>query len=330
MYLIIADVHQGLTRKTGVTAESLERFENDKAHNLANLLDQHTDKEVIIAGDLFDSHQVALYSVLQIASALLAHPKKVWVIAGNHDLSKNTLKMSSLSFFHEWVRMHDTNIQIIVGPTSIGDNHEILAVPHMPNQETFDEVLATSSGFDILITHCNYDNNFTIEKDHSLNLTKKQASKFKMVISGHEHNKRNIKKVHMVGAFAPCNVGEAGVEKLSHVLDSSALTIEPVKSPAYEYEEVHWQYLEHAPAVDFIKIIGEATAAEAPTVLSSVAAFRKKSSAYMIQNAVMVETIELGEIEGASFDSVNTMELLGNILTDKHKNRLEALGYAID
>lgn len=330
MYLIIADLHQGLNRKTGVTAESLEEFENDKINNLSALMVQHEDKEAIIAGDLFDSSRVSLHAVLQVATVLLKHPKKVWIIAGNHDLSKNTLKMSSLAFLSEWLKMQDTNVEVIFKPTPIGASHEILAVPHMPNQGLFDEVLSASSGFSTLITHCNYENNFAVDKDHSLNLTKKQASKFKMVISGHEHNKRTVGNTHMLGSFAPCNVGEAAVEKVSHVFDPEALSLEPVGQSSHTYQEIHWHDIEAALSVGFLKVIGEATAAEAPTVLSAVAALRKTSPAYMIQNAVTVQTIELGEIEGASFDSVNTMELLGSILKDEHKKRLKDFGYVID
>ena len=101
MFLIISDLHQGLNRKTGVTTESLEQFEKDKITDLILLLAHHYEKEVIIAGDLFDSHRVSLHAVLQVATALLNHPKKIYVIAGNHDLSKNTLKMSSLTFMAE-------------------------------------------------------------------------------------------------------------------------------------------------------------------------------------------------------------------------------------
>jgi len=338
MYLIVSDLHQGLTRKTGVTTESLERFENDKITDLALLLSQHEDKEVIVAGDLFDSHKVSFHSVLQVATVLLNHPKKVWVVAGNHDLSKNTTKMSSLDFLSGWVAMQDTNVKVIFDPTPIGPNHEILLVPHMPNQEIFDEVLASSSGFPILITHCNYENNFTIDKDHSLNLTKAQAKKFKMVISGHEHNKRTVGNVHMVGSFAPCTVGEASVSKCSHVLDEGDLKLTKIITTQQEshlaYGEVHWrELLENASAntdFSFLKVVGEATAAEAPTILSAVAKLRKVASCYMIQNAVVVETLELGDLEGASFDSVNTWELLSGILSDEHKKHLEELGYSLD
>jgi len=337
MFLIISDLHHGLNRKTGVTTESLAKYESDKITDLSSLLNQHEDKEVIIAGDLFDSHRVPLHTILQVATVLLAHPKKVWVIAGNHDLSKNTLKMSSLTFMAEWLKMQDTNVEVIFEPTVIrfGTRVNLLMVPHMPNQELFDEVLATEPA-DILITHCNYENNFAVEKDHSLNLTKAQAKEFKLVISGHEHNKRKIGNVIMVGSFAPCNVGEAAVDKCTHILHPEHCDIRPVayslqQEKHYAYEEIHWKNINSAPS-GFVKIIGEATAAQAPTVLSAIAALRKQapSSCYMIQNAVTVETIELGDIEGASFDSVNTMELLGNILDDKYKNRLEELGYVID
>lgn len=327
MYLVISDLHQGLTRKTGVTAASLEQLENDKIKSLSDLMHQHEDKEVIIAGDLFDSYNVPLRSLIQVSSVLLQHPKKVWIIAGNHDLSKNTLKMSSLQFFSEWSAMNSSNLEFVFEPQAIDEN--ITVIPHMPNQELFDEAVGQASA-NILITHCNYENNFAVEKDHSLNLTKKQAAKFKMVISGHEHNARTIGNVHMIGSFAPCNVQEATVDKVSHVLNSKTLTLESVKAFDFSWEELHWTELDISLNDGFLKVVGEATASEAPTVLSAVAALRKKSKCYMIQNAVTVESVDLGEVEGASFESLDTMEILAGILDEKYKNRLEELGYVID
>ncbi len=335
MFLTISDLHQGLTRKTGVTIDSLEQFENDKIKDLVELLSQHQDKEVFVAGDLFNSHRVPLNSILQVATALLDHPQAVFIIAGNHDLSKNTLKMSSMTFLSEWLTIHATNVTVIFEPTTlvVGDKR-ILMVPHMPNQELFNTAIENSAQADILITHCNYENNFAVEKDHSLNMTKEQAKKFKLVISGHEHNSRKVGNVWMVGSFAPCNVSEAAVEKHSHIFDPQKLTMTPVSTKDqvdhYSYAEIHWRDIEAACDVGFLNIVGEATAAEAPTVLSAVAALRKKSSSYMIKNSVTVETIVLGDIEGASFDSINTWELLSNILKDNHKKRLEELGYVID
>ncbi len=327
MFLVLADIHQGLSRKTGVTPTSLEKFEARKSEMLRGVLQQHQDKEVIIAGDLFDSHQVPLVSVLQIASVFLEHPKKVWVIAGNHDLSKNTMRMSSLWFLKEWSLLHNTNIDVVFVRRELGD---ITLLPHVANQDLFDENIEKAKG-SILITHCNYENGFAVDKDHSLNLTKKQARKFDLVISGHEHNRRKVGNVNMIGSFAPCNVNEAAVDKFCYVLDGSDLV--EAQRLDYSYAEIPWGQIEKLSEgkadIDFIKVTGEATAAEAPVVLNTLAKFRKNSSAVMIQNAVTVETLNLGEIEGASFDSIDTMKLLGQILKPEHKEQLGELGYDI-
>jgi len=333
MFLLISDPHMGLTRKSGVTADSLRLFEAMKATALESTMFEHQDKEVVITGDLFNGSLVSQEAVLRVSQILRTHPKKIWVIAGNHDLSNDKAKMSSLEFLH--YLLEGDNVEVVFKPTVLPTDSgtKIVMVPHLSNQELFNAAIASVDA-DILITHCNYENPFAVDKDHSLNLTKEQAKKFKLVISGHEHNASKRGNVCMLGAFAPCAVNEAATPKQTFILDGASMRLRTLPNQAQDelcsYGEVDWRQVENAPNREFINVIGEATTEEAPTVLNAIANARRKSSASMIKNSVTVESISLGSLEEASFESVDTWEILEKMLAPKHKEHLRRLGYGIN
>jgi hypothetical protein len=281
-----------------------------------------------------------LSTLISVLQATAEHPEQIWILAGNHDLSKNTTTMSSFDFLGQVISLlMAPNISLITEPMVI-EKHNLVMIPHLSNQEIFDKALSDYSNKDhTLITHCNYDSFFALEKDHSLNLTPEQAKKFKQVISGHEHAIRHVKNVYMLGSFVPCNVKEAATPKRTHIFDAATGEIEAIQSLSQDrigaYSEIHYSELQN-PGVNaaawFIKIIGSVTAAEAPLILTQIADFRKKSTAYMIQNATVVETIGLESLgaEETSFESIDTWKALGSMLKEEHKAQLRELGYAIN
>lgn len=337
-YALISDLHMGLSRTAGITEDSLRQFEADKLTLLRTFLGENKDKEIIIAGDLFDTSLVSLTTLITVLQATADHPEQIWILAGNHDISKNTTTMSSFDFLGQVVSLlMASNITLVTEPMLI-EKHNLIMIPHLSNQEIFDKALSDYSNKDhTLITHCNYDNFFALNKDHSLNLTSEQAQKFKQVISGHEHATRDAGNVHMLGSFVPCNVKEAATPKRMHLFDAVTGKLEVVQNLGQDnmdaYSELHYNDLQNPEvelAVGFIKIIGSTTAAEAPLILTQIADFRKKSAAYMIQNATVVEAIGLESFDETSFESIDTWKALGSMLKTGHKIQLRELGYAID
>lgn len=338
-YAITSDLHMGLSRTAGVTDSSLRQFENDKLTLFRVFLQENEDKEIIIAGDLFDTNLVSLSTLLSILKVMSNHPERIWILAGNHDLSKNTMTMSSFDFLGQVVNLLpvSTGISLVTKPTLI-ERHNLVMIPHLSNQDIFDKALSDYSNENYtLITHCNYDNFFALNKDHSLNMTLEQAQGFKQVISGHEHAIRNVGNVHMLGSFVPCTVKEAATPKRTHLLNAVTGELETAQSLGQDsigaYSELHYNDLQDpgvAAAARFIKITGNVTAAEAPLVLTQIADFRKNSAAYMIQNATVVEAIGLESFEETSFESIDTWKTLGSMLKEGHKTQLRELGYAIN
>jgi DNA repair exonuclease SbcCD nuclease subunit len=337
-YALISDLHLGLSRTAGITDSSLRQFEDDKLNFLHTFLSENEDKEIIIAGDLFDGNLIPLSVLLSALRALHGHANRIWILAGNHDLSKNTDIFSSFEFLRSMIDFWPgSNITMVTEPLVI-EKHNLVMIPHLSNQEIFDKALGDYSNKDhTLITHCNYDNFFALNKDHALNLTQEQAQKFKQVVSGHEHAIRSVGNVHMIGSFAPCNVKEAATPKRTYILDAKTGKLEAVQNLEQDnicaYSELHYNDLQKpmpGRAAGFIKIIGSVTAAEAPLILTQIADFRKRSAAYMIQNATVVEAVGLESFEETSFESVDTWKALGSMLKPEHKIQLRELGYAID
>lgn len=337
-YALISDLHLGLSRTAGITDSSLRQLEEDKLNFLSSFFSENEDKEIIIAGDLFDGNIIPLSVLLSALQVLHGHANRIWILAGNHDLSKNTEVMSSFAFLRSMTDFwKGSNITMVTEPLVI-EKHKIVMIPHLSNQGIFDKALSDYSNKDhTLITHCNYDNFFALNKDHALNLTQEQAQKFKQVISGHEHATRSVGNVHMIGSFAPCNVKEAATPKRTHLFDAITGELVQVQNLDQDYicsySELHYSELQNPmseEAVGFIKIIGSVTAVEAPLILTQIADFRKKSAAYMIQNATVVEAVGLESFEETSFESVDTWKALGSMLKTEHKIQLRELGYAID
>jgi hypothetical protein len=177
-----------------------------------------------------------------------------------------------------------------------------------------------------LITHCNFDNGFAEGNDHSLNLTRAQAELFKTVIIGHEHLTSVRGNVTAVGSMAPCCPAEAEMKYMWHL--SAAGDLHKRSSLGTELlGVVDWQGLNSETLLDggFIKVTGQATADEANVVLKEIDAFRKRSKAYMIQNAVKVGKIDLGALEQETHADLDKFDAMAELLGMLGEGDLERL-----
>ena len=303
---ILGDPHFGLRRKSGVTPESLKAFEDWQVGIFVDILSIAT-QPVLIVGDLFDNGIVPYSVVLRVKQALDCCKQDVFVLKGNHDQVKDRSQMSSLAFLG---CLGIKNLGVIDEPRVM---FGCALVPHMANQEKFDEaILWAAEQSDTLITHCNYDNGFAVDKDHSLNLTAQQADTFKQVIIGHEHNCSTRGNVTAVGSMVPCKVDEAEPKYLYDLHADGAL--ESFSITDRSRVEVDWQKLGDVMSASFVKVVGEATADEAAVVLKEVEAFRKQSDAFMIQNAVKVGKIELGDLQETTLSDLSKFDAKAELL----------------
>lgn len=325
-YVIINDTHLGLKRKTGVTKASLEAFQNRQVGLLALILEKHHDDTVIILGDLFDGGQVSYMALAMVHQELSMHKGKLILVAGNHDLDKNTEALSAFDFL--LTVMPDA--VCVKGSYNLEAGCTILS--HLPNQTMFDQEIAglVKEGVTTLLCHCNYDNGFAVDSDHSLNLSAEQAKLFSHVIMGHEHVKRDLPGVDILGSLLPCNIGECGVPHGYHTWAGPGHDVEFVEVWNPEAAiSIDWKDLDSTPPdIDFIRVTGEATAEQAAMVIDVVAKFREAApDAFLVTNSVKVGEVDLGALEEASETDLETfdpMALMKSLLSPEHKTKVEA------
>jgi hypothetical protein len=203
----------------------------------------------------------------------------------------------------------------------------IFVIPHMVNQESFDLALEQAAKLTVpcyILLHANFDNNFAVEADHSLNVSRQQAKALTdcghVLIFGHEHQQREpMPGVVVAGNQFPTSIADclnnAGDVKRAVVIRTDApvsvdslYEIETWKA-AGSYVEMDWRDLVTTTKattnqanwpVEFIRVAGKAAAIEASAVIATVSKLRQKSQAYVVANAVKIEGIgDMSEITQA-------------------------------
>lgn len=321
-YLIVNDNHLGLKRKSGATQESMNALHDLQIAILWAALEKSTADTLIVLADLFADAFVEPAVLWQAYQTLMTWGGKIYLVIGNHDVSKDRSKMSSLEFLARLL----PNAVLIDKPQIVDDNFAV--VPHLLNQEEFDNAVAwAAEESTILLAHCNYDNFFAAEKDHSLNLTPEQAKQFDLVILGHEHVKRTVGNVHVLGSPLPCNISEAEHDHWIHEWDGAGApeaTVQTFDNSACA--EIDWRDLaEIPPGARFVRVVGSATATEAAQVIQEISRFRSLANdVFMITNSVRVDGVELGSFtdEDSSLESFDPMAVLMEVLAPEYRARL--------
>ncbi len=298
---VINDTHIGAIRAGGTTPASAYQLRLTVLDRFESLLSLCNDGNVLINGDLFDKANIPytdLWRTVEICSEWLrgGNMRQLYCPAGNHDLSKNTTIMSSFELFCRVMKsMFPTQFWGLFSPTSI--DHGMFVIPHMPNQDLFDAAIAAvPDGTKYLFLHCNYENKFAVEADHSLNLSSDQAEKLAVerIILGHEHQRSThmAGKVVALGNQIPTSIADCLGNDAKYLAKISGDKIEylPVWEAATDFARPDWQDLSTiAPNARFIRVEGEATAAQASEVIAVISKLRSRSKALVITNAVSID-----------------------------------------
>lgn len=331
--LIINDLHLGVSRVAGTTPESaawLRRYLHDA---FARLLDLGCDR-VIINGDLTDQFDIPLSEAIDIYAALDAFmaeggDREVILACGNHDLSKDSSKLGTVQFVGSLLEMkYPGRFGLVAQPAAADD--EFYIIPHVVNQDRFDLALeGVPDGVKYLFLHCNYDNKFAAEAEHSLNLSREQAKDLTArgitVVLGHEHQGRTAwkGKLVVVGNQVPSSVsdcmahgdGQLDGKKYAMVIDDKGHRMVETWQQAGNFALVDWQDLpkftgEHK----FVRVTGNAEAAEAADVIKAIANFRKTSKAFVVTNAVKVAQLEDADGLDVSVEDVRALDVIGMLM----------------
>lgn len=336
--LITSDWHIECNRVAGTTPASVKDLRESLLHGFKTLIMGHTDKDLLVAGDLFDGFTVSTTGILEtykvLTEWLTASPGTLTLMMGNHDSSPKGDKTSSFHFlahilmaqYGPRVILADQGFQVV--------KPGIAVISHVANQDCFDLEVAKALELDNhwIVLHCNYENPFANASDHSLNLDEEQTRKLtrkNRILLGHEHQHRTLREGRAIcmgnpqpSSIADClahGTAQKDGKKYAWILDEEGNldTIE-TWSRKGSFEQVDWRELciaELAETVKFIRVTGTATASQAADVISAIAKFRQASNAYVIVNGVKIDGIAgMASDAEVSFENVKSFDVFGALL----------------
>lgn len=306
--MILNDSHIGTLRSAGTTPKSAFALRGFLLDSFEKQL-QSIDEDLIILGDLFDTHTIPLSDWIKTYDAIklwLMKDHRLYLVAGNHDLSTDSSKVSHFQLLGHMLRSN-RNVTYIEGGKAI--NNDIYVISHVPNQDLFDLELSKVPKCKYLLVHANYDNDFAKGADHSLNISGEQLDKLPVetVFFAHEHYYREDRrgKVFIGGNQMPASISDCLHKdmKCMHRLTRSG--IERIQTwDAADYAELDWQSPE-ATEARFIRFVGHATQEQVVEMTDRIARYRRASDAFIVGNAVKIGNA-LGDDEEEF--TVNTLE----------------------
>lgn len=354
--LVISDLHLGVQRNGGTTlasAAALRDYGHAQHRKLLALAPANGCKRVIVNGDLSDVYDIPLSQALQIyadTDSFLNENDETEVVwgLGNHDLSKDSSKLGTVSFIGALLSMKHKRFTLLTQPAAI--SADTYLIPHVPNQDLFDlELTKIPESTKFVLLHCNFDNKFACDADHSLDLSRSRAKELKArgfkLIFGHEHQGREslgggvvITGNQFPSSIADClphGDGQKGGTKRALILEHNAGELEFIQTWTPNdaegwYTTCDWRELKdlERPGRGFIRAEGSALRSEAADVVKAVSAFRQRSDAFVVTNAVKVEQAEgLDDVAESIEDirSINVLEMLLEHLDPKQREAVQAL-----
>ena len=351
-YLVINDIHLGVSRTGGTTAESaaaLREYAHKQFSKLLDLAETENANAVFINGDLADQYNLPLSGALEIYSALDewmdGNPFKDLVIAcGNHDLSKDSSRLGTVEFVGALLKMkYPDRFTLVTKPQAFSDR--IYVIPHVTNQDVFDlELSRVPDGTKYLLLHCNYDNKFAADAEHSLNLDRAAAKALKArgitLVLGHEHQGRESMggSVVITGNQFPSSVsdclshgdGQKDGTKRALIIEDGTHRFIPTWTPDDAdgwFAKIDWRELKDVEEEGrgFVRVEGDASEAEAADVIKAISAFRQRSKSFVVTNAVKVEQAESLEDIAASIADIRNVSVLELLLEQLEPNQQVAV-----
>jgi len=328
---VINDTHIGAIRSAGTTTASQLALRKHILERFQKLLP--TTGDLLILGDLFDSYSAPMIDVLttyeHLADWLHEHPTAIlYNAAGNHDLSRTSNVMSSFQFLGRLLsRQFPARCFHIEQPTAIPYGY---VIPHLANQDAFNQALEAMPKTRRLFLHCNLGNKFAEAADQSLNLSLPALDTLPCdeVILGHEHKHRIVGKAVVIGNQIATSVADwLGPDKYYADLDE-VTHLTRCAEKQKEFKQINWVELKEIQTdALFVQVTGEASADQAFEVVSAINKFRKASSAFVVSNAVDV-TADDGSVFSANLESVKAFSILKSLkesLTEKEFDKVKEL-----
>ena len=334
--LIINDIHIGVNRSGGTTVQSQVELQAAILQQLEANIEEESH-HVVVNGDLFDSFYIDLRQVINTYHVFFnwikEHQSRLTLIAGNHDWSPKDGRVSSFHLLGFMLQKSNTGGIVEVLDYKKGFCHihrNVYCIPHMPNQNMFDdevlEAVKSSHDGQYLLLHCNYRNNFTANSDHSLNLSENQVDQLMeagwTLIIGHEHKGYTLRggRVIVVGNQFPTSISDCIDDPEKCMLNLLYGGVEMITTweSAGQYEEIDWKDLEHSSTeAKFIRVVGVASIGESSDVVRAMSKFRQASTAFIVSNAVKVESHTLSsDIEISSMEEIQSFNVFEALMSE--------------
>ena len=136
---ILNDLHLGVTRSAGTTPSSQAALADWQMDQLEQLL-AVCNESLVINGDLFDKFDVdngVWLDTMQAFSSWLRRGYPLFLVPGNHDLAKDSSKVSAIALLYQVLRAVHGESVTFVDTAQLVDEHTYI-IPHVPNQDLFD------------------------------------------------------------------------------------------------------------------------------------------------------------------------------------------------
>lgn len=321
---VVNDWHLGAVRSAGTTPATAAQLRADLLRAGEEIL-YTVNGDLLVNGDLFDGPDIPRADLLQavriFSDWITRSPGRLFLANGNHDLDKNSTRLSSFQFFAQLlIEMWGPDRVIHITEGTAIPQHDAYVICHVANQDLFDLELAKVPPCRFLFVHCNYDNQFAVESDHSLNLSREWAEKLPVeyVVFGHEHQGRTELggKVVIVGNQFPSSISDClgNTDKSLLRVAAGRYTLHTTWQAERDYMEQDWRATEDTGHHRFIRVTGTATAAEADKVVTTLGRFRREASALVITNAVKIEGVDDGAEMALSHEDVTTFNVMEALL----------------
>lgn len=307
-YLILSDTHLDPARQGGTTMASRVELADTCCDKLEATVARLSFDKLIINGDLL--HKVTcsektllrLFNILSDIDCIL--------VRGNHcSLSERYGEISSLELLSALL---PNSTLVFDTPLDVGPFH---IIPHQFNQEDFDNLVSNVAPRKIVLLHCNFQSSFSLVADHSLNLSKEQTeellAKGATIVLGHEHAQRDMPGVKIIGCHYPTSIYDCmSGDKRCLIYDDVINAWESHTTwSSEEYITMDWQDIRDT-GHKFIRVTGECELVELPGIIRQVADLRKRSSAFIVANAVKPKVVERDTMTKEEVTAFNIIELL--------------------
>lgn len=334
---ILNDWHIGAIRSAGTTPTTAHQLRLDLLQQFEETL-YDINSDLMILGDLFDGPDISkqdLFRTYQVLDDWLGRTgKSLWLVNGNHDLSKRSDTFSSFQLLAALLSAEGAYAGTV---THVVEGHYIkgydtYVIPHVANTDLFNLELSKVPACTYLCVHANYDNGFAVESDHSLNMSEAQAKAVRAehIIFAHEHQQKTALqgKVVITGNQQCSSVSDClnNSSKQYASITDEGLEFTTTWSARGDFSEQNWRALTDTGR--FIRVVGEATAAEAGAVISAISRFRASAQALVITNAVKIEGVNDAaqlELSHEEISAFSVLEALRPMLDEGENKKITTL-----